>query len=123
MKHRLSNALTKIIKLEGKGDMRQITGRLHDGDIGYCLSGAFGMFFGVEKEHLTRCGFMQGEDKDKAFGDITFRGRCPLYGEELRSENPCYSMFNDVQSLIVHLNDDHRITFTKAQKIIEELEL
>lgn len=123
MKNRLSNALTKIIKLEKKGEMKQITGRLYDGNIGFCLSGALGCFFGVEKPELSKCGFVSGKAKEITYGDILYVGDCPLKGKSMKNSLFCNFRTNDIQSLIIHLNDDHLISFTEAQKIIEGLEL
>lgn len=131
MKFRLSNALSKIIKQEKKGELHQITGSLHDGATGFCLSGAFAQFFGVEKSSLKGRGQVRddwdggtfGKNYQLTYGDIKFSGKCPLYGAELPYDYKCDDMLESIELLMIHLNDRHHLSFTQAQQVIEELEL
>ena len=76
---RLSNALEKIIKWEKNNKIKQVTGTLYDGNKGYCLSGALGCFFGLDKEYLHENEYIHGHEKlYKTFGDAKFNGKCPL---------------------------------------------
>lgn len=118
---RLSNALSKIIKLEKKKEMRQIIGNLHDGDKGFCLSGALGYFFGLDKEYLHDGQQISGHEKlYKTFGDAKFSGKCPLSNCDI---GDCGFASNSVQAFLIHLNDDHYLSFTEAQKLLEEMKL
>ena len=125
IKNRLTNALSKIIKQEEKGEIRQVTGKLYDGGNGFCLSGALGQFFGVDKEFLKDRGQIGYGDNnyDMTYGDTKFNGKCPLYGNPLRYEESCTYYPETVELLMIHLNDKHHLSFTEAQKVIEGLEL
>lgn len=125
IKNRLTNALSKIIKQEEKGEIRQITGSIHDGANGFCLSGALGQFFGVDKTFLKGRGQIGGEDKyyDMTYGGTKFFDKCPLYSGRLSSYESCTYYPESIELLMIHLNDKHRLSFTEAQKVIEGLEL
>ena len=126
-KNRLNNALTKI-KLEEKGEIHQIVGLLHDGDKGYCLSGVLGHTFGVNKDYLKGRSLLQSDERETTYGDADYSGYCPLRGTTIinrygSGDHKCGMYIENIQALMVHFNDDHKLSFTQANKIIKEMEL
>lgn len=116
---KLSEILFELQNLANRKYIEQIRGEMHDGDNGFCLSGGIAWLKGIKKVDLYNAAAVAGIDYKYVFGDHDRIHYCLACPEGERD----YNTGIDVQNFLIHLNDDHNITFGMAGTILDKMGL